>query len=98
MTSTFLRCVFQVEKEDNMCFSGREQSDVAALRTVVQSVLADAAALHVKSLALPLIGAGKAQWPAALAAKTQVAAICALASQGRCGQLQVGSILAGSVA
>jgi len=98
VTSTFLRCVFQVEKEDNMCFSGREQSDTAALRTVVQSVLADAAALHVKSLALPLIGAGKAQWPAALAAKTQVAAICALASQGRCGQLEVGSILAGSAA
>ncbi|KAL0050801.1 hypothetical protein WJX82_007440 [Trebouxia sp. C0006] len=69
-------------------YTGREQSDVAALRTVVQSVLADAAALHVKSLALPLIGAGKAQWPAALAAKTQVAAICAAASQGRCGQLQ----------
>ena len=81
-----------------MCGSGREQSDVAALRTVVQSVLADAAALHVKSLALPLIGAGKARWPAALSAKTQVAAICASASQGRCGQLQVKLSLAGSAA
>ncbi|DBA77142.1 TPA: hypothetical protein ACH3X1_009718 [Trebouxia sp. C0004] len=69
-------------------YTGREQSDVAALRTVVQSVLADAAALRVNSLALPLIGAGKAQWPAALAAKTQIAAICALASQGGCGQLK----------
>ncbi len=81
-----------------MCASGREESDVAALRTVVQSVLADAAALHVKSLALPLIGAGKAQWPAALAAKTQVAATCASASQGACGQLQVKLGLAGSAA
>ncbi len=81
-----------------MCVSGREQSDVAALRAVVQTVLADAAALHVKSLALPLIGAGKAQWPAALAAKTQVAAICALASQGACEQLKVKSALAGSAA
>ena len=69
--------------------SGIEQIDTTCLRSVVRSVLADAAALHVQSLALPLIGAGKANWPPELAAKTQVAAISAMAHEGRCGALRV---------
>ena len=69
--------------------SGREQIDTTGLRSVVQSVLAEAAALQVESLALPLVGAGKANWPPALAAKTQVAAISAMAQEGRCGSLKV---------
>ena len=62
------------------CFSsvllaGNQQLDVPLLARTVQSVLAQAAAKGMQSVAMPLIGAGLAGWPPKLAAQVHVAQV-----------------------
>lgn len=55
--------------------AGNQQLDVPLLASTVQSVLAQAAAKGMQSVAMPLIGAGRAGWPPKLAAQVHVAQV-----------------------
>ena len=55
--------------------AGNQQLDIPLLVSTVQSVLAQAAAKGMQSLAMPLIGAGLAGWPPKLAAQVHVAQV-----------------------
>lgn len=56
-------------------YNGNQQLDVPLLASTVQSVLAQAAAKGMHSVAMPLIGAGLAGWPSKLAAQVHVAQV-----------------------
>ncbi|DBB13513.1 TPA: Poly (ADP-ribose) polymerase, variant 4 [Trebouxia sp. C0006] len=56
-------------------YNGNQQLDVPLLASTVQSVLAQAAAKGMQSVAMPLIGAGLAGWPPKLAAQVHVAQV-----------------------
>ena len=58
------------------------------LRTV-EDVLVQAQNLGVKSLALPLIGAGRGRWPPAMAARIQISAVVQFAKWGLRGPFNV---------
>ncbi len=53
-------------------FTGDEQKEIPLLGSTVQSVLAQAEAHGMQSIAMPLIGHGLAGWPAKLAARLHV--------------------------
>lgn len=59
----------------NVLLAGNQQLDVPLLASTVQSVLAQAAAKGMHSVAMPLIGAGLAGWPSKLAAQVHVAQV-----------------------
>lgn len=54
---------------------GDEAQDEASMQSMVQAVLDVAAQAGVTAIAMPLLGAGKAQWPVRLAAKAHAAKI-----------------------
>ncbi|DBA92767.1 hypothetical protein WJX77_000576 [Trebouxia sp. C0004] len=56
-------------------YNGNSQLDVPLLASTVQSVLTQAAAKGMHSVAMPLIGAGLAGWPPKLAAQVHVAQV-----------------------
>ncbi|KAA6427151.1 MAG: RNase III inhibitor [Trebouxia sp. A1-2] len=56
-------------------YNGNQQLDVPLLASTIQSVLAQAAAKGMHSVAMPLIGAGLAGWPPKLAAQVHVAQV-----------------------
>lgn len=58
-----------------MLLAGNQQLDVPLLASTIQSVLAQAAAKGMHSVAMPLIGAGLAGWPPKLAAQVHVAQV-----------------------
>ncbi len=61
--------------QGGLLLAGNQQLDVPLLASTVQSVLAQAAAKGMHSLAMPLIGAGLAGWPPKLAAQVHVAQV-----------------------
>lgn len=64
------------------CCAGDEQADGPLLARTVQSALAQAEAHGMQSIAMPLIGAGRAGWPVQLAAQIHVAEVVKLKASG----------------
>ena len=80
MQAVFVQAVLMHGQKVACCFStvlpaGNQQLDVPLLASTVQSVLAQAAAKGMHSVAMPLIGAGLAGWPPKLAAQEHVAQV-----------------------
>ncbi len=61
-----------------VCCAGDQQRDSSLLGSTVQSALAQAEAHGMQSMAMPLIGAGRAGWPAKLAAQIHIAEVVKL--------------------
>ena len=59
--------------------TGDAAKDEASMQSMVQAVLDVAAQAGVNTLAMPLLGAGRAQWPLIPAAKAHVAKVLAAA-------------------
>lgn len=80
MRDEVMQAVFVRGHKVACCFSnvplaGNQQFDVPLLASAIQSVLTQAAAKGIQSVAMPLIGAGLAGWPPKLAAQVHVAQV-----------------------
>ena len=69
----------------SLCLTGDEQKEVPLLGSTVQSVLAQAEAHGMQSIAMPLIGHGLAGWPAKLAARVHVEQVLRFCKAGQAG-------------
>lgn len=74
---------------------GGEPCNALDLELAVLRVLSQAGKLQAKSVALPLMGAGRARWPIDTAAKLQVAAVLRCFHQSNDSSLRVSSHAAG---
>ena len=63
--------------------TGDQQRDSPLLGSTVQSALAQAEAHGMQSIAMPLIGTGRAGWPAKLAALIHIAEVIKLMNSGK---------------
>ncbi len=75
----YLRSTLPLHSSDVLA-AGSVQQDDANLRRTVQAVLQAVKVAKVESVAVPLLGAGAAGWPTALAAKALVGQVVEMIS------------------
>lgn len=73
------------------CVEGGGIGNASDLELAVLRALSQAATLQAKSVALPLMGAGRASWPTDTAAKLQIAAALQYIHQGTATSVKVTS-------
>lgn len=69
------------------CDTGDKEKDGPVLASTVQSVLAAAADHGMQSVAMPLMGSGRAGWPVTLAAHIHSAEVLDFIQSGKAGSM-----------
>jgi len=75
--------VIYIGQRATTCCAGDQQKDSPLLASTVRSALAQAEVHGMQSIAMPLIGAGRAGWPAKLAAQIHIAEVVKLMDSGK---------------